>query len=696
VFKSFGTIIALSRELNISIAVPELVLVSSGSDAQADLLLNALLGTNVVPAVLSSASRSRSLAVSVLHNAALGDGALKLGLKQAGANDVAPLKNAEQAYAELEKALAAKGTGTVTLLLESSRVWSISILVPPLLAAAAADDAASNSNNATVLALCQDTRRILLGVEKAKDWDASSLAAFVRQADAKGDRTVLLYTAFSEFVQTCAGTKELNAWLFKSGAASIDSKVHFATLGAAEKLDALHKSEMELLEQMQYDLHFERAVGAEGTRRQVLDLLFRKYQEFVPAVLKTLRSYKADALQNHQSTKAQIAALESYRLRAVANQHVMSFLQTIEKLCKGTLEGSPTHNGQTSAEERAEAGVLWRDAAHAVRAVDDAKWKINGADAKLYGGQQFERLLSEFRALVLNTPMPDLNAADIAVAAGPQRLGGAPSNVAWAASELVRRAVTHAFAPLIDQLLERAVFVLERQLAIAERILDQKAKQPVSTSGGPGAIGASSGLGLSDLSSGASAFGASLFGASDPVAASPAPDAAAATNVKDFPYFTAAVKSFYLDVVYALADRARAKCLDEFRCTQMIMWNAGGIDDSKLPSKKRDDPKELKKNVSALSQDLFDAIKKRLADNVVLKCHNSLLVPISEFLYTEIQGKISRLTDADIEAMFEVGHNREKLGREEKQLEAVAKRFEKLEGDFMSAADQFTRTRQFQ
>ena len=35
------------------------------------------------------------------------------------------------------------------------------------------------------------------------------------------------------------------------------------------------------------------------------------------------------------------------------------------------------------------------------------------------------------------------------------------------------------------------------------------------------------------------------------------------------------------------------------------------------------------------------------------------------------------------------------LAEEEKQLEAVTKRFEKLEGDFMSAADQFARTRQF-
>jgi hypothetical protein len=35
-----------------------------------------------------------------------------------------------------------------------------------------------------------------------------------------------------------------------------------------------------------------------------------------------------------------------------------------------------------------------------------------------------ERLLSEFRAIVLNTPMPKLTAEEIAVAAGPLRIQG--------------------------------------------------------------------------------------------------------------------------------------------------------------------------------------------------------------------------------------------------------------------------------
>jgi hypothetical protein len=92
---------------------------------------------------------------------------------------------------------------------------------------------------------------------------------------------------------------------------------------------------------------------------------------------------------------------------------------------------------------------------------------------------------------------------------------------AWAASELARRAASRAFLPLIDQLLERAVYILERQarthanacslscdvlhaqVQIAERMLDQKRRDAKKSS-------------LSALgSSAASAFGApsaSAFG----------------------------------------------------------------------------------------------------------------------------------------------------------------------------------------
>jgi hypothetical protein len=42
----------------------------------------------------------------------------------------------------------------------------------------------------------------------------------------------------------------------------------------------------------------------------------------------------------------------------------------------------------------------WRDADFQPIRFDPVEWKIPHANSKLYGGQQFERLLAEFKAVV--------------------------------------------------------------------------------------------------------------------------------------------------------------------------------------------------------------------------------------------------------------------------------------------------------
>lgn len=118
----------------------------------------------------------------------------------------------------------------------------------------------------------------------------------------------------------------------------------------------------------------------------------------------------------------------------------------------------------------------------------------------------------------------------------------------------------------------------------------------------------------------------------------------------------------------------------------------------------------------ATAVELFDGIKKRLAgaqrprrrsfvgsfrsslsrslaDNVVLKLHNSFLVPMSEHLYGEIQQKVTRLTDQELDTMFEVKVTIARLKEDEVMLGQVTKRFEELEKEFVQAADQFSRSR---
>jgi len=73
----------------------------------------------------------------------------------------------------------------------------------------------------------------------------------------------------------------------------------------------------------------------------------------------------------------------------------------------------------------------WLDIRNQVIKFDPEEWGIPYWDAKLYGGQQFERLLSEFCAVAKHTEVPSITVADVATATGLNKLNNVP-NYAWA------------------------------------------------------------------------------------------------------------------------------------------------------------------------------------------------------------------------------------------------------------------------
>jgi hypothetical protein len=87
--------------------------------------------------------------------------------------------------------------------------------------------------------------------------------------------------------------------------------------------------------------------------------------------------------------------LKLYNLRSIAATYLMEFLHAVSRLIEGTSEGMPSLYGSTSEEERQLLGE-WIDAKKDLIKVK-RKWKLPYLDIKLYGGQQFERLLSEFK-----------------------------------------------------------------------------------------------------------------------------------------------------------------------------------------------------------------------------------------------------------------------------------------------------------
>lgn len=90
----------------------------------------------------------------------------------------------------------------------------------------------------------------------------------------------------------------------------------------------------------------------------MVELTWKKYQETVPEVLKRLRAFHKNSEEHLVKVKTQLDSMDPPKLRALASNYVMEFLQGVEKLIVGTLEGNPAINGQTLQEEKTHEGNL--------------------------------------------------------------------------------------------------------------------------------------------------------------------------------------------------------------------------------------------------------------------------------------------------------------------------------------------------
>lgn len=89
----------------------------------------------------------------------------------------------------------------------------------------------------------------------------------------------------------------------------------------------------------------------------------------------------------------------------------------------------------------------------------------------MYGGQQFERALAEFRAVVTHADLGNVSFDEIASSAGLNRLNNVP-NFGWAASDLASAKTRDAFVPLIDQLTARVVYIVKRLATLADTLVE--------------------------------------------------------------------------------------------------------------------------------------------------------------------------------------------------------------------------------
>lgn len=657
VYAAYDKLKTFARDLNTQIAHPEIVLIGPNAHGKSA-LLEALVGRQFNLIGYSGATK-RPLFLNMVNNLECAEP--KITLKrditlQGSEFDRDRQVTLDQLPAELAKRNTAFGKDPIFVQYEHKSITNMTFIDAPGLPD---EDAAEWEQLLDIsLSLAKPTHRLILCVEEASDWSNLRMMKIVKQVDPDLSRTVFAYTKFYNQLQLFTSLADVNRYL---GGIVPDTKTFFVSLPSAkvraklttpdafqEKVWQAYRRDMNLLEQLQYDKRFEKNIGLHALRRHLLSRTWKSYQEGVPEILKCLRQRKAETIRNIEHTKAQLESFNASKLRSIANNHIVEFLQIIDRLIAGTSEGNPTVTGQTLAEEKQSQGdVEWVDAFNHIISYDPEKWGIPFHSQKLYGGQQFERLLAEFKAVCDHTEISDVSMDDVATAAGINKVNNVP-NYAWAASDLAQHQSQEALLPLIEQLSNRCVYIFKRLYGIAEKIMDSRRKKWHS-------------------------------------------DRVDIENADLYPYFTSHVKDLYYKFIDNAAKICKEKCLDEFYSSKTIFWELTEFSDRKLLTDRADKgADETKQAVATLAGQLFKNIRERITKNVMLKFYNFFLVPMQTELWNDIHRKVTTLDDSALDQYFQVGPTKQKLQQELSHLEAVLKKTTEQEAQFLEAARQFS------
>lgn len=693
VHSAFNKIVNFARDLNTQLPVPELVFIGKQGHGKTS-LIEAIFG-HPISAVSQEKTgcTKRPLNINLINNPSCNEP--RITLKRDGASKVSGSENDKTIPLEsLEKEISARNTISpvpIYLNYEVKNCWNITFIDTPGLVHStekSSSEVSSDEVEEMVLDLCKPSNRILIFVEEVKDGSQSEMMLFAKKADPRLDRTIFVYTKFSDQLKNFTSTRDLNRYL-SSTAPSEATSFFVSLMPAADRakspskdkfkaqLEDLVKEDMTALEQLQYDRRYSGSIGVIACKKYLLEMTFNKYQANVPELLKRLRLMKKKSEESLLNIQSQIKATDNNKLRGSAAKYVMLFLQNVEKLLSGTLEGNPTINGQSLSEEKSqdETGE-WRDVSHQEIKVNSDEYKIAHANSKLYGGQQFERLLAEFKAVVDHIAMGKLSQDDIATAAGPQKLNSA-SSCTWAASDIAQRQIQKALLPLIDQLFVRATYIMKRLVTVVEGMLENSKKNKKRAGfTNTHSFAAGSVSGSSSSNSGGNQGSSGHLEVEE---------------LDQYPYFTYAVKDLFNKFVDTTAEECRKKCKDEFFCTRLIHWELTNLDQKTFTFPKGDNKEEVKKAVVNMSNELFIKIRDRICKSVLLKSYNYFLVPMQTEVWSEIQGNITSLSDEQLQELFEVPVTKMRLAGAERDMKGILETFGSQESLFMEYATSFSK-----
>jgi len=641
-----------ARRLNLVTARPEVVLVgTSGSGKSA--LLDAMVG------ISGLGSAQPTVRTLVVHTAYAPkervvfrqDLSLLEHSRDMTLDGIAAIP-AQVAARNVEAAIA----NPMVLQIESPKVLDATFIDTPGLIVDP-NNSASAAHEAATLNAIAPANRLIVVVRPAAfagmpRQNYEYVLDVVKRVDPEYTRTIVVYTQLHEQLRSYQSAKAVNQFLTVTAP---DVRTFFVTLPALElrtridcdsaKYDELLRKAARrdklVLEQLQYDKRHEANIGAPAFVQHITQFVWHAHQVFNPRVLEEIRSRKADSGRKHEAAKKKVEALTSNYFRVVASGYAMQFLQTIQALLRGCAEGNPAVNGETLDQEKSGCGVdsQWVNSEGQPVSTDADPWEVPMWDVKLFGTQQFERLLTEFRMMSQHLVIPSISDDDIATGAGIPTLSNAPGdrpNYRWAASDLARQKSQDAFVPLISQLTKRAEYILSRLASIALLLVEEQWMQKGSID---------------------------------------------EEEAAQYTYFVHFVKNNYTSFVHDACEACKKSCMHEFMSSQTIYWDLTQND-------VLGDAAEGA-NVRDIAGKVFDVIKGRISSNIISKFYQFLLVPLEAPLWTKMQNQVSELSDESIATLFGAEAIKKLYNDRAEKCAAQVEELDKEEKEFATLAVSF-------
>ena len=661
---AFAEIARTARGLNRTLAVPEIVLIGPQGHGKSS-LIEAFVGHPFLPVGIADGGvTKRSVHVNLINNPACAEP--KITIKRDTSDRLGAQFNSDvevAAGADSVKAIEERGAqvdhAPIYVNYEYKDVWNMTLIDPIGLISEGTKAAAGvlpDEALEQVMETATVPHRLLVFVEDVQFDQNSEMLKHAKTWDPKLERSIFVVNKFSEQLKNFTSPRDLNKYMNAIGPA--DSKVFFTSLlnkkdrsGFLEtgfkargkvlaRLASQAAGDLETLDGLQFDRRWTESVGVAAVSEYIRDWTWKRYQDVVPELLKTLRLFKRKSEEALQAKGHLMAELESTKLRGRAARYGVEFLQTVDKLLGGSLEGYPALNGQDLAQEKeccSVAGGEWHT--HQRAPIEFDSESVPQADVKLYGGQQFERLLAEFKLVAkcldfdgekLGSGSHSHFSAEIATAAGAVKVNNA-ATVTWAASDLVQKQVTRFVKPLAAQLIARAAYILQRLSDIcAAMVADAHSGEPLS--------------------------------------------------IAEFPFFTFSVRGHFNKFVQDAAESCLEKCHDEFMSTRLLQWKCKEL---ALNSKELEHQDNAEKMVEKLAKDLFEQTRDRIIDNVTLKVYNFFFVPMQTDLWGDLQGELTTYSDAEIQELFDVENALNRLKDDKLAMEQVVDAFSEQEADFL-------------